>query len=75
MYAANDNQAEAMSSAPVDVLPPEFRKMLDQCDRVGISMDLLMSIIRARLLEAGFDRTHGTEQALTALRRVIERHR
>jgi hypothetical protein len=77
MDSANDNEAvAALPKAAWDsVLPPEFREMLDQCDRVGIGMDLVMNVFRARLYEAGFDKTDRTERILTAVRNVIERHR
>ena len=77
MDSANDNEAgAAFLKTEVDsVLPPEFREMLDQCDRVGIGMDLVMNVFRARLYEAGFDKTDRTERILTVVRNVIERHR
>ncbi|RYE98827.1 MAG: hypothetical protein EOO77_36535 [Oxalobacteraceae bacterium] len=77
MDSANDNEAgAALPKAEWDsVLPPELREMLDQCDRVGIGMDLVMNVFRARLYEAGFDKTDRTERILTAFWNVIERHR
>lgn len=77
MDIANDNEAVVASpeAAGNSVLPRAFRDMLDQCDRVGISLDVVMNIIRVRLYEAGFNQTESTERALTALRNVIERHR
>ena len=77
MDSANDNEAgAALPKAEWDsVLPPEFREMLDQCDRVGIGMDLVMNVFRARLYEAGFDKTDRTERILTAFWNVIERYR
>jgi hypothetical protein len=77
MDSANDNEAvAAFPKATWDsVLPPEFRKMLDECDRVGIGMDLVMNVFRARLYEAGFDKTDRTERILTAFWNVVERYR
>jgi len=77
MDSANDNEAGAafLKTEGDSVLPPEFREMLDQCDRVGIGMDLVMNVLRARLYEAGFDKTDRTERILTAFWNVVERYR
>ena len=77
MDSANDNEAGAafLNTEGDSVLPPEFRKMLDECDRVGIGMDLVMNVLRARLYEAGFDKTDRTERILTAFWNVVERYR
>jgi len=77
MDSANDNEAGAtfLKTEGDSVLPPEFRDMLDQCDRVGIGMDVVMNIVRAQLYESGFERTDRTERILTAVRNVIERYR
>jgi len=77
MDSANDNEAGAtfLKTEGDSVLPPEFREMLDQCDRIGIGMDVVMNIVRAQLYKAGFDKTDRTERILTAFWNVIERHR
>lgn len=75
MDASNDNQKDVLPPSTADVLPPEFRELLDQCDRVGIGMDVVMNVLRTRLYDAGFERTGRTEMMLTAFRKVIERYR
>lgn len=55
---ANDDEAVAAlpKVAWGSVPPPEFCKMLSQCDRVGIGMDVVMNVLRSRLYESVFEK-------------------
>lgn len=74
---ANDNEVAVRPiPAPGDsILPRDIRDMLDECDRVGLGMDFVMTVFRAELRAKGLVETKMTARVLTAFRNVIERNR
>lgn len=74
---ANDNEVAARPiTAPGDsILPRDIRDMLDECDRVGLGMDFVMTVFHAELRAKGLVETKMTERVLTAFRNVLERNR
>lgn len=73
---ANDNEPADLAVVANDpVLPSDVSRMLDECDRVGIGMDMLMTLCRARLRVLGADNAGITDEVLTAFRHMIERRR
>jgi hypothetical protein len=73
---ANDNEPADLAVVADDpVLPPDVSRMLDECDRVGIGMDMLMTLCRARLRALGADTQGITEEVLTTFRHMVEQRR
>ena len=73
---ANDNEPAYLAVVADDpVLSPDVSRMLDECERVGIGMNMLMTLCRARLRMLGADKAGITEEVLTAFRHMIEQRR
>lgn len=75
--AANDDEtiAQPIAGPGASILPRDLRDVLDQCDKVGLGMDFVMTVVSAELRANGLVETNNTRHILTAFRNVLERNR
>lgn len=73
--SANDNEVDWSQQAPGEVLTPEMRDMLNQCDKLGLGTEFVVNVMRSQLKQHSDVSPRVVEIALQAFGRVLDRHR